>query len=22
MAVPGYSKPHSYNYIALTFWTC
>jgi len=22
MAVPGYSVPHSYNYVALSFWTC
>lgn len=22
MAVPTYAEPHSYNYVALTFWTC
>lgn len=22
MAVPTYAMPHSYNYVALTFWTC
>ncbi len=22
MAVPGYAQPHSYNYVALAFWTC
>jgi chitinase len=22
MAVPGYGRPHAYNYVALTFWTC
>ena len=22
MAVPQYSQPHSFNYVALTFWTC
>jgi hypothetical protein len=22
MAVPGYAQTHSYNYVALTFWTC
>ncbi len=22
MAVPEYALPHSYNYVALTFWTC